>query len=274
MKVYIKAMPNGFPETETEYTAWQGFQALGYHTYFYQKDSELEGCRRDEIIVGGISTIRRKMADWGISLPEYNYPPELEQYLGREVLLDDLGSVLSDKSKWPVFVKPVKNKVFVGFVLGCENDIPKLREAKKDEPVLCSTPIGFCSEWRAFVRYGKVCDVRPYRGDWRYPYSTEILEQAVLAFRDCPAGYAADFGVTEDSRTLLIEINDGYSLGCYGMEPVEYAKLLSARWCELVGINDDCDLFYERVDWKKQKKRFDIKGSEKHDQNESLYTCN
>lgn len=253
MRVFIKAMSNGFPETETEYTAWQGFQALGYHTYFYQDVRELDACSQNDIIVGGITTIRKKMNDWGIVLPEYNYPDELSQFLGREVWSGELGSVLSDQSKWPVFVKPVKNKVFVGFVLRRENDIPKLREAGENEPVLCSTPVEFFSEWRVFVRYGKICDVRPYRGDWRYPYSVNVLEQAVAAYRHCPAGYAADFGVTEDGRTLLIEINDGYSLGCYGMEPIEYAKLLSARWCELVGIKDDCDLFYEKVDWLKAK---------------------
>ena len=255
MNVFIKAMQNGFPETASGYTAWQGFKALGCHTFFYQNDNELCDCGRADIIVGGISTVRRKMAEWGIALPEYNYPREMERYLGREVWLDELGAVLSDKSKWPVFVKPVKNKVFTGFVLRSENGIPKLREAKKDEPVLCSTPVEFFSEWRAFVRYGRICDVRPYRGDWRYTYDTEVLKQAVQAYKDSPAGYAADFGVAEDGRTLLIEINDGYSLGCYGMEPVEYARLLSARWCELVGISDDCDLYCERVDWKKAKAR-------------------
>lgn len=253
MRVFIKAMQNGFPETETEYTAWQGFQALGYHTYFYQDVSELTDCTPTDIIVGGITTIRKKMTDWGIPLPEYNYPDELEQYLGRKVWSDTLNAVLSDKTKWPVFMKPVKNKVFVGFVLRCENDIPKLRAAKKDEPVLCSTPVEFLSEWRVFVRYGKICDVKLYRGDWRYVYDAELIEQAVQAYKDSPAGYAVDFGVTEDGRTLLIEINDGYSLGCYGMEPVEYARLLSARWSELVGITDDCDLYFERVDWKKAK---------------------
>ena len=28
MRVFIKTDMNGFPETETDYTAWQGFQEL------------------------------------------------------------------------------------------------------------------------------------------------------------------------------------------------------------------------------------------------------
>lgn len=56
-----------------------------------------------------------------------------------------------------------------------------------------------------------------------------------------PAGYAADFGVTGDGRTLLVEINDGYPLGCYGLQHNLYAQLLSARWAELVGTEDECN---------------------------------
>lgn len=47
-----------------------------------------------------------------------------------------------------------------------------------------------------------------------------------------------DFGVTSDGRTLLIEMNDGYSLGAYGLEPELYAKLLTARWAELNRTQD------------------------------------
>ena len=45
--------------------------------------------------------------------------------------------------------------------------------------------------------------------------------------------------MTGDGRTLLVEINDGYSRGCYGLPPNLYAQLLSARWAELVGTEDE-----------------------------------
>ena len=74
----------------------------------------------------------------------------------------------------------------------------------------------------------------------------------ISCYYDIPAGCAIDIGVTPDGRTLLVEINDGFALGCYGAEPVQYAKLLSARWCELVGIHDECDLYFEGVDWQRR----------------------
>ena len=161
--------------------------------------------------------------------------------------------ILSKQEQWPVFVKPVKDKVFVGFVLRSEKDVPRRRQAKSDEPVLCSELVNFTTEWRAFIRYGNIWDVRPYRGDWRNHFDPEVLEKAVRSFKSAPAGYAMDIGITEKGQTLLVEINDGFALGCYGADPIQYAKLLSARWCELAGIHDDCDIYLEAVDWKKQK---------------------
>ena len=254
MRVFVKTGDNGFPETETEFTAWQGFQELGFQPIFYESFSELSECRPDDLIVGGVSIITRKMQEYGIQIDEYDYPEELAAYLGRRIWKDSLDSVLEKPEEWPIFVKPVKDKVFVGFVLRSENDVPRRRQAKLDEPVLCSELVHFDAEWRAFVRYGNIWDVRPYRGDWHKHFDSKILEEAVKAFKSAPAGYAMDIGVTENGQTLLVEINDGFALGSYGADPIQYAKLLSARWCELVGIHDECDVYLEAVDWKKQKR--------------------
>ena len=90
------------------------------------------------------------------------------------------------------------------------------------------------------MRYGHILSVRPYKGDWRKHYDYRVIENAVKEFTSAPAGYAIDFGLTDDGRTLLIEVNDGYALGCYGLFYIDYAKLLSARWAELTGTEDEC----------------------------------
>ncbi len=51
----------------------------------------------------------------------------------------------------------------------------------------------------------------------------------------------------------MIEVNDGFSLGGYGLNALDYAKLLSARWCELVGISDECDTMYESYRWNNRR---------------------
>lgn len=41
-------------------------------------------------------------------------------------------------------------------------------------------------------------------------------------------------------QTLLIEVNEGYSLASYGLYDIRYAKLLAARWAELTDTVGEC----------------------------------
>ena len=49
---------------ETDYTAWQGFQELGFKPTFYSTEKDLTDCRPDDLIVGGVSTNIRKMNEY------------------------------------------------------------------------------------------------------------------------------------------------------------------------------------------------------------------
>lgn len=61
-----------------------------------------------------------------------------------------------------------------------------------------------------------------------------VLDACIARYEKAPRGYALDLGVTKEGATLLVEVNDGYSLGSYGLAPVAYANLLSARCSDLV----------------------------------------
>ena len=80
--------------------------------------------------------------------------------------------------------------------------------------------------WRVFVRYGKILDIRPYKGDWKVHYAPSVIEDAIKAYTTAPNSYGIDFGVTSGGETLLVEVNEGYALGCYGLFPHLYAKFL------------------------------------------------
>ncbi|WP_251178624.1 ATP-grasp domain-containing protein [Adlercreutzia agrestimuris] len=140
---------------------------------------------------------------------------------------------------WPLFVKPLSEKHFDDRVVTCIADLNGCGFNKENLPVFCSEPVNFQAGWRCFVRYGKILDVRPYRGDWRCHYDPRIIESALAAYTEAPAGYGADFGVTADGRTLLVEINDGYALGSYGLQQNLYAQLLCTRWSRLMNTPDE-----------------------------------
>ena len=85
------------------------------------------------------------------------------------------------------------------------------------------------------------CAAPDYEGYW-YHYDSDVLRKMLEAFlnwEERPAACSMDICVTENGRTLLVELNDAYSLGCYGLPGVPYAKFISARWSQLLSCKDE-----------------------------------
>jgi hypothetical protein len=57
--------------------------------------------------------------------------------------------------------------------------------------------------------------------------------EAIKAFQSGPRAYSLDFGVLRTGETCLVEVNDAYALGHYGLQSVLYARMIDARWEEL-----------------------------------------
>lgn len=240
MRPFIQA-EGSMPGNINFYTALLGFQEMGFECVLYRNMEELAESSREDVVVGGLGPVRNALVRHGVAIEELDYPAELQPYMDRRVWPSTVDEVASDRSLWPVFVKSAENKRLTGKVVSSDRDLAGLGMFGRNLPVTCSEVVDFLTEWRCFVRYGQILDVRPYKGDWKKSFDPAVIENAIKDFAGAPAGYAADFGVTRDGRTLLVEINDGYSLGCYGLQHNLYAQLLSARWAELVGTEDECD---------------------------------
>ena len=72
-----------------------------------------------------------------------------------------------------------------------------------------------------------------YKGEFRVFPDFSVVDAAVATYLPSPSAYGIDFGVTQDGRTLLVETNEAYSLGCYGLTPLLYSTFLECRWHEL-----------------------------------------
>ena len=143
--------------------------------------------------------------------------------------------------KMPLFTQPVEEKIAQGMVINSDKDLSEYNNLNGETKMLCSEVVDFLSEWRCFILNREIIGIRHYKGDKTITCSRDTIKQAVEKCRNFPSAYTLDFGVTGDGRTLLIEMNDGYSIGCYGLNDVLYAKFLYARWAELTGTVDECD---------------------------------
>lgn len=240
MKVYIRSDSDGIPHNHNFYLAYEGFHQMGFETIPFCEQSELKNSSKEDIIVGYVNNVRERLYHFGIITPEMDYPDSLNKYLGRKIWHSTINTINSHPELWNIFVKPVEDKKFTGVVVRSPKDLIGCGTSGANVDVICSEIIDIRAEWRVFVRYGHILDVRRYKGDWRIHYDPSVIENAIKDFTEAPAGYAIDFGVTADGKTILIEVNDGYSLGSYGLIENYYAKLLSARWTELTGTEDEC----------------------------------
>lgn len=240
MKVYILSN-HGIPTNHNFYDAYTGFHEMGFETILFEKKDGLSTASKEDVVVGYINTIRYQLKRFNIPIIDIDYPPQLNKYLGRKIWKSTINEVNSNISLWPVFVKPIEDKRFTGRLIKSTRDLIGCGEYGYNAEVYCSEPINLLAEWRCYVRYNKIIDIKRYRGTYKNIPNYALIEQAVSEYTTAPSGYSIDFGLTEDNRTLLIEVNDGYALGNYGINSIDYAKLLSARWHELTNTIDECN---------------------------------
>ena len=180
-----------------------------------------------------------------------DYPSSLKKYIGRKVWHDTINSISKNERKWSAgyFVKPVRNKAFTGKIISNIKDFIGCGSCYEDYEVIVSEPIDILAEWRCFILYDEIIDVRPYGSisslkykGFEYQYDSNVLQEMLQTFKtwkERPMACSMDICYTKDGRTLLVEFNDAYALGCYGLPGILYAKLISARWSQLLGRSDE-----------------------------------
>lgn len=241
MKAYIQCNQNNLPADYDFFNAYSGFKDMGFETVFFQNYDQLCNSEKCDVVVGYIGPVKTRLCDFGCEIQDIDYPQSLTGFLGRNIRKSTINTIANDPESWNVFVKPVHNKSFKGRVVRSTKDLIGCGTCGEDEEVYVSDAVDFVSEYRAFVRYGDILDIRHYGGNWDVFPDPDIICSCINAYSDSPKAYAADFGVTSDGKTLLIEINATCSIGSYGLDVVQYAKFCSARWAEITGTNDECN---------------------------------
>ena len=238
-RVLIQKLPDGEFASPNCYIAWKGFDERGFEIDFFTFRQLLDGKiepKANQILVGGAGAVLHALRKMGIKMPAIEDLPEPLAFLrGRKVWTSTLGDVrgASEQLSAPIFVKPlVDPKAFSGKLVSTFRDILSTAHLPDEMQVLISEVVNFISEWRFFILKGEVIGAAFYNGDpLRFPDSS-VIKAAMQAWPG-PSAYAIDLGVTDDGRTLLVEVNDGYSLGCLSLKPLQYSLLLQTRWQEL-----------------------------------------
>jgi hypothetical protein len=225
------------PANVNMFAATYGFQQLGYKVVSYEDDvPDDKNLLTGSVLVGNIGDVWQVLKLLSKPIPEpIDYPQNLQKFLGRNIHLSTLGAVR--KSPDRVFVKPVQQKLFTGMIWDGKKAQNRLSLAVYDDktPVWVSDIVNFVTEYRCFVFENELVDVKHYNGDWTVTPDRNLVHEAVTAsIGKLPSAYSLDFGVDVNGRTLLVEANDAYALGCYGLNPCMYARMIETRWEQLV----------------------------------------
>ncbi len=197
---------------------------------------------KDTLVVGYVQTVLTALQLLGIQPPPTNdYPAALQALLHRRIWESTVRHLIDwvHTGKEPIFAKPKdRKKRFTGHVFALPDDLWYLEDASMATPVFCSEVLALISEYRIFVMHATIVGIKHYAGNPAIVLDENVASEAVRLLEESgerTAANAIDFGVTSSGGTVLIEWNDGYSLGAYGLDSAIYTDLLISRWCELTG---------------------------------------
>ena len=236
MKIYIQSI-NGFPADDWLVSAYMGFRDKQMDIIFFE-DIEEVPVNKNNLVVAFIEDTIKYFRYLGIEPPlSINIPEELMKYSNRNIRYMTMGEFKKDE-QIPVFVKP--NRFAKEFVAGViKNQSSKelfFNDITSDTPVLVSDVIDIVSEYRCYVIKGELKGIKWYIGDFRIFPDVSVIDSAIKDYKSSPIGYAIDFGVTKEGKTIVVECNDGWSLGNYGLNNTTYANMLLTRWLEIINL--------------------------------------
>src|SRR5690606_36946193 len=134
----------------------------------------------------------------------------------------------------PIFAKPKdRKKRFTGRVFRSAANLAYLEGASQQTAIFCSEVVEWVSEYRVFVIRGEIVGIKHYQGDADKNIDDAVVESAIAQLEESgetTIAYAVDFGLLATGQTAVVEWNDGFSLGSYGLDKAIYTDLLITRW--------------------------------------------
>jgi hypothetical protein len=162
-----------------------------------------------------------------------DYPEELSEFYGRKIWRSTLGEI-RESDRDDLFIKPISQKLFIGHIRSNIGYLTQTAPFEDDLEIWCSDPVKFISEYRTFISGGQIVGCKHYKGDFLTFPDADVIYDCVVEMSPKYNTYSLDVGITERGETFVVEVNDAFSLGSYGLDCVTYAKMLENRWLEIV----------------------------------------
>lgn len=240
MRVYYE-VKNNLPINSDIQKAIDGFEFLGFDLFQFSKHELLMAQDKwfpyfsRNIFVASIDTTQLifnilKKYPQDIDYPNFLFEQNL---LSRKIDVSTVDLFKRDYAGEKCFVKPVKTKSFDGLPIHSKEHL-KFLDSVPDQCVYVSEHIDIISEWRCYVQNSKLIHTSNYSGDFKIAPDYRYVEKLIELYTDSPCCYTIDVCITKDGITDVVEFNDFWAIGSYGLNAEVYANMLKQRYLEIV----------------------------------------
>lgn len=229
-KILVQFNDDKLPYNADVASAWYGAKEEEYSvvslTYDQLEFHDLKGL----VPVGSVEFIQKVAELQGVSIPK------LPCNSNRPALQTTLGEALELSA--PFFIKPSDLKVFTGFVYEgytytCIKDLPDSTLVL----VYDVFPARIVSEGRGYIYKNELIDYRNYAGNFLVSppenLFTDIIKTNEPTFPDT---YSIDVAFLGNGSWQVVEFNDFWALGNYGMPNWLYVKAIVHRWKQIMRV--------------------------------------
>lgn len=209
------------------------------------KNLERKAPVRGDICIGSVQACERFFELVGINRELYKYigfPKELFPFYKRHIGVTDKLPEVFDK---PFFIKPrVGVKSFTGCVVDSAARLEFVKKYCPDitgcDDMYITDTLDIVSEYRCFVSRIDLVGIQWYAGDFTVMLDAKMIEEiksCIERYLMSPIAYTLDFGILRDGSLVLIEINDMWAIGSYGLSAKIYVDSTMRRFNELYRVS-------------------------------------
>ena len=219
------------------YTAMLGAEEMEHTIRTFTNFNDIPN-KPNHIVVGSVEQCQGWLKLNNYEIPQAIDINQFSEFLKRKIFISHTSEIEELLKSGPIFIKPAnKIKAFTGFQVDNKLMFDLFSEGYQGD-ILVQDVLDIISEYRIYVTDGKIVGCKHYSGDFlKFPQGhiiNSIFQKAKQMLTH--HSYTIDVAVLEDGTTALIELNDGWACGNYGLEPLDYYLFCRNRWLQITGL--------------------------------------